>query len=186
MVLVDTSAWVDHLREGDGDLAALLEQGQVVMHPLIIGELACGNLRNRRDILGLLQALPQTPTAQHDEVLQLIDSHSLAGYGLGYIDIHLLAAALLAGVALWTRDKRLAGAAAGLSVRYTIWVISHVRDCRGRLGSLAMTKGISRRTSPESPFEDGAYKSRTHGLMWSSAASCRPSGGELAPRCQNR
>lgn len=116
MVLVDTSVWVSHLRRGSGRLQSLLDSGAVVCHPFIIGELACGQLKNREEILALLQALPGAVQAEHDEVLRLIEDEKLMGTGLGYIDVHLLAAALLTGASLWTLDKGLSAAAAKLGV----------------------------------------------------------------------
>lgn len=107
MVLVDTSVWVVHLREGNIDLERLLNEGDVVCHPFIAGELACGNLKNRTEILSLLQALPTATQAEHEEVMQFIENHQLMGKGLGYIDMHLLASALLTEVPIWTLDKRL-------------------------------------------------------------------------------
>jgi predicted nucleic acid-binding protein len=107
MILVDTSVWVEHLRSGTIGLEALLNDGQVVCHPFIIGELACGNLKNRTEILSLLQDLPVASSADDDEVIQFIEDHKLMGKGLGYIDIHLLMSALLARIPLWTIDKRL-------------------------------------------------------------------------------
>jgi predicted nucleic acid-binding protein len=89
MVLVDTSVWVDHFRSGVTGLDALLTAGQVICHPFIIGELACGHLKNRAEILTLLQELPQAICAQDEEIIQFIDDHNLMGKGLGYIDIHL-------------------------------------------------------------------------------------------------
>lgn len=116
MVLVDTSVWVAHLREGHAGLAVLLNEGQVMCHPLIIGELACGNLKNRSKILSLLCALPSVIVAEHDEVMDLIENRSLMGKGLGYIDMHLLASALLSKVTLWTFDKKLNQVAAPLGL----------------------------------------------------------------------
>jgi predicted nucleic acid-binding protein len=107
MVLVDTSVWVAHLRGKGVGLEALLNENRVICHPFIVGELACGHLNNRSEILLLLQALPQATVAQHEEVLHFIDYHRLMGKGLGYIDVHLLAAALLTQVPLWTLDKKL-------------------------------------------------------------------------------
>ena len=107
MVLVDTSVWVAHLRHGTIGLGALLHEGRVVCHPFIVGELACGNLRNRSEILVNLQELPWATLAEHEEVMQFIENYSLMGKGLGYIDMHLLASARLTGVPLWTLDKRL-------------------------------------------------------------------------------
>lgn len=107
MVLVDTSVWVAHLRQGVIGLEALLNEARAVCHPFIIGELACGNLQNRSEILDLLQALPQAIRAEHEEVMQFIENHRLMGKGLGYIDLHLLAAALLTKIPFWTLDERL-------------------------------------------------------------------------------
>ncbi|MEW6770867.1 MAG: type II toxin-antitoxin system VapC family toxin [Bacillota bacterium] len=107
MVLVDTSVWVLHLRERNTELEELLNDGDVVCHPFIIGELACGNLKNRSEILSLLQALPMATQAEHEEVMQFIDKYRLMGKGLGYIDMHLLASALLTEVPIWTLDKKL-------------------------------------------------------------------------------
>jgi predicted nucleic acid-binding protein len=107
MVLVDMSVWVAHLRHGTMGLEALLNEDQVVCHPFIIGELACGHLKNRNEILINLKALPQAILAGHAEVMQFIEIHRLRGQGLGYIDMHLLAAAILTHVPLWTLDQRL-------------------------------------------------------------------------------
>ena len=107
MMLVDTSVWIDHLRHGDAELAATLQVGQVHVHPFVVGELACGNLRARAEVLGLLQALPSMPLSTDKEVLFFIDQHQLMGRGIGYIDAHLLASARLGNATLWTRDKRL-------------------------------------------------------------------------------
>ncbi|MEB3301073.1 MAG: type II toxin-antitoxin system VapC family toxin [Cyanobacteriota bacterium] len=109
MILVDTSVWVDHLRDGLPALAALLEEGQVLIHPWVIGELACGHLKRRREVLELLQGLPGAMVASDGEVLLLIERASLMGRGLGYVDIHLLASARLSHCRLWTKDRRLAG-----------------------------------------------------------------------------
>ena len=118
MVLVDTAIWVSHLKEGNADLKALLENGEVLCHPFIIGELACGNLKNRDGILSLLKALPQAKVAGHDEVMNFIETHELAGTGLGYVDVHLLASALLSRSVLWTTDKSLSAAAQKLGIWY--------------------------------------------------------------------
>ena len=107
MVLVDTSVWVAHLRHGDIGLEDLLDGGRVVCHPGIVGELACGNIRNRSEIITLLQRLTGAIRAEHEEVMQFMEHHGLMGKGLGYIDMHLLASARLTGVTLWTLDKRL-------------------------------------------------------------------------------
>ena len=116
MVLVDTSVWVAHLRQGDVGLEVLLNEGRVVCHPFIIGELACGNLRNRYEILTHLQALPQAIPSGPEEVLRFIENFGLMGKGLGYIDMHLLASSLLTKVPLWTLDKKLNGVAVELEL----------------------------------------------------------------------
>ncbi len=118
MVLVDTSIWVSHFRKKDLKLAALLEKGQVACHPFIIGELACGNLENRSEILTLLNELPRAVQANHEEILQFIEAHLLMGVGLGYIDVHLLASSLLSGVLLWTKDRKLNDVSYQLHVSY--------------------------------------------------------------------
>jgi len=107
MVLVDTSVWVAHFREGISGLEALLDEGDAMCHSFVIGELACGNLENRAEILSLLQALPMAAHAEHEEVMHFIESYSFMGKGLGYIDMHLLASAMLTKVPLWTLDKKL-------------------------------------------------------------------------------
>jgi hypothetical protein len=107
MVIVDTSVWVSHFREGNNELANLLDNGEVVGHPYVVGELACGNLKNRNQILALLQSLPMSIKAEHEEVLELIESNQLMGKGLGYVDIHLIASAMLTGIPIWTHDKKL-------------------------------------------------------------------------------
>jgi predicted nucleic acid-binding protein len=108
MILVDTSIWIEHLRSGDTRLADLLDRSQVLAHRFVTGELACGNLRNRDEILKLLNDLPQSPVASPTEALNFIERHQLMGLGIGYIDIHLLAATALAeNATLWTGDRRL-------------------------------------------------------------------------------
>jgi predicted nucleic acid-binding protein len=117
VILVDTSVWIDHLRSGEPSLAAALEGGRVLMHPFVLGELACGNLKNRGEVLRLLGDLPAAPIATEHEALGLIERRSLMGRGIGYIDVHLLASTALAGVGrLWTRDGRLAAVAADLEL----------------------------------------------------------------------
>ena len=118
MVLVDTSVWVRHLRDRDPDLEHLLNSGEVMCHPYIVGELACGNLKNRHEVLLLLQLLPPATRASHGEVLQFIEENQLMGKGLGYIDVHLSASAVLTGAQMWTHDKRLNEANEGLGIRY--------------------------------------------------------------------
>ena len=111
MILVDTSVWVEHLRHGLPRLATLLQAGEVLIHPWVIGELACGNLRKRSQVLELLQGLPAVTVASDAEVLLLIEREQLMGRGIGYIDAHLVAAARLSHCRLWTQDRRLAAVA---------------------------------------------------------------------------
>lgn len=116
MILVDTSVWVEHLRRGDLKLSLLLGDAAVVCHPFVIGELACGNVRRRGELLPLLARLPQATTATHEEAMAFLGARRLMGLGLGWIDVHLLASAVLDNVPLWTLDRPLAAAAAALGV----------------------------------------------------------------------
>jgi predicted nucleic acid-binding protein len=111
VILVDTSIWIDHLRSRHLDLVSWLEGEAVFTHPFVVGELACGELRRRHEILALLGSLPSAPLATHDEVLALVESHRLFGRGIGWVDAHLLTSARLSGVRLATLDKPLARAA---------------------------------------------------------------------------
>ncbi|MGR3319326.1 MAG: type II toxin-antitoxin system VapC family toxin [Candidatus Anammoxibacter sp.] len=107
MILVDTSVWIDHFRKGNSQLEKLLYDGDVVCHSMIVGELACGNIKNRNEILELLQSLPLVQQVEHDDIIQFIENKKLMGKGLGYIDMHLLVSAILADALFWTLDKRL-------------------------------------------------------------------------------
>jgi len=107
MVLVDTSVWVHHFREGNAELERLLNESQVMCHQFIIGEIACGNIKNRTEILSLLQQLPHAIQAKHEEVMGFIETKKLMGRGLGYIDMHLSVSSKLTGIPIWTFDKRL-------------------------------------------------------------------------------
>ena len=118
MVLVDTSIWVTHLRQGSRQLEKLLLDAEVICHPFIIGELACGNLKNRSEIIPLLRSLPMASTIEFDELLFFFDRNDLMGKGVGLVDIHLLAYAQLTGVPPWTADKRLKSAADQLSLTF--------------------------------------------------------------------
>jgi len=118
MVLVDTSVWVDHFRRGLPELTERLDAGAVVCHPFVLGELACGNLKNRSEILGLLETLCTCPVASHEEVLHFIESNRLMGLGLGCVDVPLLASARLAGIPLWTLDHPLHAAAIQLDAAW--------------------------------------------------------------------
>jgi predicted nucleic acid-binding protein len=116
MILADTSVWIDYFREGLPELAERLRRSVVVMHPFVVGELACGNFSNRDATIELLQQLRSVKVAEHDEVLSLIRARKLYGRGIGYVDAHLLAAAAIDGCQLWTQDKRLHAMAATLGV----------------------------------------------------------------------
>lgn len=116
MILVDTSIWIDHFRRGRNDLIELLVSERVSCHEFVIGELTCGHLRRRAEILTLMAKLPRLTVTQHDEVLHMLESHRLMGVGLGWIDAHLLASALLAGVMFWTLDDKLMRIAEKLGV----------------------------------------------------------------------
>ena len=116
MVLVDTSVWVAHFREGQPALAELLSDGLVLIHPFVAGELACGNLKKRASVLSDLAALPVPARASDAEVMRLVEDRRLWDRGLGWIDAHLLALALLSHCRLWTLDKRLVSAAVELGL----------------------------------------------------------------------
>lgn len=116
MTLVDTSVWIDHLRAVDARLVGLLLDGQVVCHPFVVGEIACGVLNRRAEVLSLLQNLPHAAVVDHEEALTFVEAHALPGSGVGWVDVHLLASACLTGARLWTRDRLLARAARRLGV----------------------------------------------------------------------
>lgn len=118
MILVDTSVWVDHFRRDDPQLRELLSRGQVLMHPFVRGELALGNLKPRSEILALLSDLPHATVAEENELMHIVESRKLMGLGIGLIDAHLLASALLDACQLLTRDRRLLTCAAKLKVAY--------------------------------------------------------------------
>jgi hypothetical protein len=116
MILVDTSVWIEHFRAGSERLKALLLDGQVLCHPYVVGELACGTLQKRSEILSLLNALPAADLLEHEEILSFLESRRLYGRGIGWVDAHLLASTLLTGCGFWTLDKPLRRAAADLNV----------------------------------------------------------------------
>lgn len=119
MILVDTSVWIDHFRENNPALRRVLERGTVVCHPFVIGELACGNLRRRSEVLALLEKLPSVSVAQPAEVLALLEQRELMGRGLGWVDVHLIASALISDVALWSLDRSLRSAVHAVALRDT-------------------------------------------------------------------
>jgi predicted nucleic acid-binding protein len=117
VILVDTSVWVAHFRKGSLDLFEVLSNGLALVHPFIVGELACGNLTNRARILSDLQSLPSAVRASDDEVMHLIETRKLWGFGIGWIDGHLLGSALLSTCWLWTLDRKLLRAASAARVK---------------------------------------------------------------------
>ncbi len=119
MILVDTSVWIDHLRSGEQRLSEALEGERVLMHPFVLGELACGNLGDRSRVLRLFAELPYAPTATDPEALEFIERRALMGRGIGYLDVHLLASTALHGDArLWTRDRRLSEVAEEIELAF--------------------------------------------------------------------
>lgn len=118
MVLVDTSIWVSHLRDGDAQLKKLLNNGEVIIHPFIIGELACENIKNREEIFSLLNCLPTAEVTENKTVLEFIENSGLMGKGIGYIDVHLLASALISDSLLWSGDRKLNKMAEELKINY--------------------------------------------------------------------
>jgi predicted nucleic acid-binding protein len=115
-VLVDTSVWIDHLHRTDPELVALLRETLVLMHPAVLGELACGNIPNRKEFLGLCFTLPRIANVSFEEAMALLENRILWGRGLGWTDIQLLASILVSGTALWTRDRLLRHAAEQLLI----------------------------------------------------------------------
>lgn len=118
LILADTSIWITHFRKGENHLIQLLELGFVACHPFIIGELACGSLKNRSEIIQLLEALPTIEVLDHSEVMAFIDSRKIMSKGIGYVDMHLLGASVLSGVPIWTFDKSLNKVATLLDTNY--------------------------------------------------------------------
>jgi len=117
-VLADTSVWVDLWRHGNPRFARLLEQDRVVVHPFVLGEIALGALTPRAEVLEHLGALETPRLAEHDEVLALIERVPLWGRGIGWVDAHLLASALLDRLRLWTLDRRLSRVARELRLAW--------------------------------------------------------------------
>ena len=119
-ILVDTSVWIKHLRESDKNLIRLLEQGLVACHPFIIGELACGDIKNRYEIINLLNDLPSTDILDHSEIMEFIEYRKIMNKGIGYVDVNLLGSALVSETPLWTFDKALTRIANQLSIEFHI------------------------------------------------------------------
>ena len=120
IILVDTSVWINYLREGDPNLSQLLEQGLVACHPFTVGEIACGGIKNRREIINLLNDLPSVVTLDHSDILDFIENRKIMNKGIGYVGIHLLGSALVSDTPLWTFDKALKKIATQFSIGYHI------------------------------------------------------------------
>ncbi|MBI5191436.1 MAG: VapC toxin family PIN domain ribonuclease [Nitrospirae bacterium] len=118
MVIVDSSVWIAHLRTGDVGLDELLDEDRVTCHPFIVGELACGNLANRAEILSLLRSLPTAASVEHEELMWFIENYGLMGIGLGFVDMHILASAMLAMTPVWSLDRRMGEVAGELGLGY--------------------------------------------------------------------
>ena len=119
MILADTSVWIDHFRSEDLYLASLLDRNEILIHPMVIGELACGNVSNRTEVFSMLRLLSRVPVTSDGEVLFFIEYHQLMGRGIGYIDAHLLASAAMSSpTQLWSKDRRLMELAGELGVAY--------------------------------------------------------------------
>jgi predicted nucleic acid-binding protein len=118
VILVDTAIWINHLRTPSKLLGQLLELEQVLIHPFVVGELACGNLANRKEIISLLHSLPFAPKADDDEILFFVERHKLMGRGLGLVDVHLLASTTIGGGSIWTADNKLRLAARNLGIEF--------------------------------------------------------------------
>ena len=119
MILADASVWVNHFRRGGAQLSQALLDGRMLIHPFVIGEIACGSLRSRPNVLSDLQRLPSAVTAEHEEVLGFLDQNRLYGVAITWIDVHLLASARLSHCRLWTLDKHLLTAATRLHLGYS-------------------------------------------------------------------
>ena len=116
MILVDSSVWIDHFRKPSTRLAALLDAEEICTHQFVVGEVACGNLKNRREIIALLHALPRVQKGDDDDILFFIERHGLNGRGVGLIDVHLLASCLIDRCYIWTADKRLQAVAEEMEI----------------------------------------------------------------------
>jgi predicted nucleic acid-binding protein len=120
MVLVDTSVWIEHFRKGHPRLAELLNNSDAAIHPFIIGELACGTIKNRKEILNLLQTLDSSPEISLQELLRFIEMNKLQGKGIGFVDINLLASSMLSDCTLWTNDGKLHAIAHKMGIAYQL------------------------------------------------------------------
>lgn len=118
MVLVDTSVWINHFHDDNPTLRTLLLEVEVACHPFIIGELACGNLKNRKEVLALLETLPASQVVTAEEFRHFLERNLIMGQGIGFVDVHLLASAKLSNIRIWTEDKKLKKVAHDLGLFY--------------------------------------------------------------------
>lgn len=118
MTLIDTSVWVDHIREPIADLNRLLDLGLVVQHPMVTVEVALGTFKTRERVIAAMLQLPIAPPVTTEQLLRFIDSNALAGCGVGLVDTNLLAASAMSGLKLWTRDRRLQAQAERLGLSF--------------------------------------------------------------------
>jgi len=119
VILVDTSVWIDHFRSADPRLGDALEDGRVACHPFVIGEVALGHLRRRAEVIALMSELPSVPVADHPEVMAFIEAHRLMATGIGWVDAHLLCAASLSGIVIWSGDRPLRRYASRLGLDFS-------------------------------------------------------------------
>lgn len=122
MILADSSVWIDHIRSENETFESLLDSKEILIHPMVIGELACGNLPNRSALLNRLQGMRAAPSISDSAVVDFIETHQLMGRGIGFIDAHLLASVHRLGDPnkLWTLDRRLLSAAADLNLAFSV------------------------------------------------------------------
>ena len=120
MILVDTSVWIDHLLSPEAHLRELLDAREVLVHAMVVGEISCGRLRNREEVLRRLSELPAVDECEHAEVRLMIERRGLMGRGISFIDAHLLCSVLChRGTVIWTRDQRLRRIADDFGVAYS-------------------------------------------------------------------
>jgi predicted nucleic acid-binding protein len=121
LILADTSIWIDHLRSGNKEMRKHLDQGQIVIHPFIVAELALGSLQKRPPTLALLDHLPQVRVAHMREVRLMIEARRLYSLGIGLTDAHLIASVFInPSTLLWTKDKPLRKAAEALGIHASL------------------------------------------------------------------
>lgn len=117
-ILADTSVWITHFKKELPEFIDILNAGKVILHPFIIGELACGGLQKKQDIFKLIESMPQTVCLEHEEIMSLIEAHEFSNQGIGYVDVHLIGSCLLSDNLLWTYDKALKKVAKKMKLHY--------------------------------------------------------------------